>query len=73
MKNKKMLRYGYHNGTMMSRDYGDAFEVSSKKEAERKATELDEHYRESGYMLWFANYHDGEKESVPVHPGNSYT
>jgi hypothetical protein len=42
-------------------------------EAIKMANDIDEEFKRTGYMLWFATWHDENGQQHDAHPENGYT
>jgi hypothetical protein len=73
MKNKNLLTWGIHKGTLISRDVGRPKPCNSLEKAQKMANSINEESRRTGYMLWFATWYDENGNQHKVHLGNDYT
>lgn len=61
-----VLRWGLHNGTMVSRQVGDLLTLGSEQEVRAKWDEIKQHLDEIGREVWFASFTDDQGERTEL-------
>jgi hypothetical protein len=66
------LKWGIHQHTMTSRDYGDPYKCNSLDECKKERERLKKHFGKRGYVIWFSTAYGPEGQEINLGGDSCY-